>query len=84
MQVRPAPGQLAGGIHTDPVCRADYPDQGPLWQDFPAAHTGALRHMLDALDRFLAHILSFYSSQSHSPAPRLCFFFVSIKSRSGS
>ncbi len=55
MKVSAPSSKLAGEVDLDPICRADNSRQCPFGENFPAAHTGALRHMFDSLDRFLGH-----------------------------
>jgi len=55
MQICAPAIQLAGWIDPDPFGSAHNADKRPLFQHFPATHTGSLRNMLDARFRFLCH-----------------------------
>ena len=58
MEVSPPSGSLAGWIHLDALACTHHANQCPLGEYLPAAHTGALGHMLNTLNWFLSHLSS--------------------------
>jgi len=74
VQVGAPASHFTARIHLHPVCGADNPHHLPFWQDFAAAHTGALWHVLYALNRLLRRHLQITRRPLSPKSRKGCLF----------